>query len=240
MKKTVEILGISFFHTTREELKDIILQRAVRGEKCFIVTGNPEIVMHAKKNPEYLHVIRSADFVIPDGSGIILASKILKRPLAERIAGFDFMGDMLRIAAERSLSVYLLGAEDGVVKTAAANIRKQYPNIRIAGFHHGYFDLRDEEVARRVAAANPDFIFVALGFPKQEIWIRRYLPMFEKGVFMGVGGSFDVLAGKAKRAPEFWRRLNLEWLYRLIQQPSRWRRMLALPEFVLAVLKERF
>jgi N-acetylglucosaminyldiphosphoundecaprenol N-acetyl-beta-D-mannosaminyltransferase len=178
--------------------------------------------------------------VIPDGSGIILASKILKRPLAERIAGFDFMGDMLRIAAERSLSVYLLGAEDAVVKTAAANIRKQYPNIRIAGFHHGYFDLRDEEVARRVVAANPDFIFVALGFPKQEIWIHRYLPMFEKGVFMGVGGSFDVLAGKAKRAPEFWRRLNLEWLYRLIQQPSRWRRMLALPEFVLAVLKERF
>lgn len=239
-KKTVNILDIPFIQTTKHLLLQEILQMIKNREKRFIVTANPEIVMHAKKDPKYKEVIQSADFVIPDGIGIIIASKILRNPLYERIAGFDLMMDFLTIANDHSLKVYLLGAEDDIVKKAAEEIQRKYPNIQIVGYHHGYFDLADEQIALNIRKTNPDFVFVALGFPRQEFWIHQYLHLFESGFFMGVGGSFDVIAGKTKRAPKIWQKLYLEWFYRLLQQPSRWRRMLALPKFLLEIFKVRF
>lgn len=239
MNKKVNILDIEFHNTTKEEMTNILVKRIEADEKTFVVTANPEIVMYANEHHDYRQTLQAADYIVPDGIGIIIGAKLLKQPLQERVAGFDLMKDLLQVAHEKSLRVFFLGAKAHVIVKAIDNMSKQYPNMNIVGYHHGYFDLIDESVRDMIKAANPDLVFVALGYPKQELWIRRNLPIFEKGVFMGVGGSFDVWAGEVKRAPVFWRKLNLEWLYRLIKQPSRWKRMLFLPRFIFNVMKKR-
>ncbi|MFS0644766.1 WecB/TagA/CpsF family glycosyltransferase [Siminovitchia sp. 179-K 8D1 HS] len=235
MSKKVEVLGVEFENATQKEMVDCIKDRIKQNKKTFIVTANPEIVMHAQRDPEYKNTLRSADFIVPDGIGIIMGAKMLKKPLQERIAGFDLMSDLLGVANEERLNVFFLGSRENVIEQAIANVKRDYPHVQICGFHHGYFQGNDPRVAEMVKTSNPDLVFVALGFPRQEKWIRTYLDTFEKGIFMGVGGSFDVLAGAVKRAPSIWRRLNLEWLYRLIKQPSRWKRMAFLPLFILKV-----
>lgn len=215
------------------------MKRVNGNKKTFVVTANPELVMYANRDRDYLHVLRKADFVTPDGIGVVIASKILRKPLKERVAGYDLMNELLRRAERENRSVYLLGAKGTTLEKAYRNIKKQYPDLKIVGRHHGYFDIEDETVADEIARLQPDFVFAALGFPKQEFWISRYIGKFEKGLFMGVGGSFDVWAGEVKRAPDVWIKLHLEWLYRLIKQPSRWKRMLVLPQFLVKVLAER-
>lgn len=215
------------------------MKRVNGNKKTFVVTANPELVMYANRDRDYLHVLRQADFVTPDGIGVVIASKILRKPLKERVAGYDLMNELLRRAERENRSVYLLGAKGTTLEKAYRNIKKQYPDLKIVGRHHGYFDIEDETVADEIARLQPDFVFAALGFPKQEFWISRYIGKFEKGLFMGVGGSFDVWAGEVKRAPDVWIKLHLEWLYRLIKQPSRWKRMLVLPQFLVKVLAER-
>lgn len=239
MDKKVNILGVEFHNTTKEEMTSVLTRRIEANEKIFVVTANPEIVMYANEHHDYMQALRTADYIVPDGIGIIIGAKLLKQPLQERVAGFDLMKDLLHVANEKALHVFFLGAKEDVIEKAVKNISKAFPNIHIGGYHHGYFDLNDETVRNMVAAANPDLVFVALGYPRQEAWIHKHFPTFEKGTFMGVGGSFDVWAGEVKRAPIFWRKLNLEWLYRLIKQPSRWKRMLFLPRFILKVMKKR-
>lgn len=238
MNRRVSILGITFENTTLDRMTETIKQRLNRNEKTFIVTANPEIVMYANQHVEYMNTLKNADYIVPDGIGIIIGSKFLKQPLQERVAGFDLMHNLLHVANEEALRVFLLGAKEDVISKTVHNITKTFPNLHVCGYHHGYFDLHDKSIQTMVKQANPDLIFVALGYPKQEMWINEALPMFEKGVFMGVGGSFDVWAGEVKRAPELWRKLNLEWLYRLIKQPSRWKRMLFLPLFLIKIIKE--
>lgn len=235
MSKKVDVLGVEFENTTQIEMVDFIKARIQQNKKTFIVTANPEIVMHARRDPEYSDTLRSADFIVPDGIGIIMGAKMLKKPLQERIAGFDLMSDLLKVANEQCLNVFFLGSRENVIEQAIANVKNDYPHVHICGFHHGYFNGNDHEIAEMVRESNPDLVFVALGFPRQEQWIQTHLDMFDKGIFMGVGGSFDVLAGAVKRAPIIWRKLNLEWLYRLIKQPSRWKRMAFLPLFILKV-----
>lgn len=236
----IQILHIPFANTTQQKLIEEINKRLTQEQKCFIVTANPEIVMYANKNENYKRAILTADYIVPDGIGVIIASKILQTRLAERIAGFDLMKDILKIANEHSYRVFLLGAKENVVRKTATNIQGKYPNVTIVGFHHGFFTLNDEKIVEMVKATQPDIIFVALGYPRQEQWIQQFITQFDKGLFIGVGGSFDVIAGKVKRAPSFWRKLNLEWLYRLLKQPSRWRRMLQLPLFLIEVILMRF
>lgn len=235
----VKVENVDFHNYSFTEYMDLFMERIRKNEKTFVVTANPEIVIHANKDQKYFEALKKADFITPDGIGIVIASKILKQPLKERVSGFDLMGKLLEKAEENQLKVYLLGAKETTLEKAYQNILKKHPNIHIVGKHHGYFDIEDESIADEIARLNPDLIFVALGFPKQEYWIERYIDRFEKGLFMGVGGSFDIWAGEAKRAPEIWIKLNIEWMYRLLNQPSRLKRMLALPMFLLKVLANR-
>ncbi|VEF49631.1 putative N-acetylmannosaminyltransferase [Bacillus freudenreichii] len=239
MSKKVDVLGIEFEHTTKTEIIHTLEKRIRDNKKTFLVTANPEIVMYAQRDPQYKKIVQSANYIIPDGIGIIMGAKLLKNQLPERIPGFDLMKDLLTIANKEQLRVFFLGAREDVLNKAIDNVKRDYPGIQIAGCHHGFFNEEDPEVATMVQESNPDIVFVALGFPRQERWISNNAHLFQQGVFMGVGGSFDVLSGTVKRAPALWRKLNIEWLYRLIKQPQRWKRMTFLPIFMLKVIFTR-
>lgn len=239
-EKFVEILTIPFIDTNMDEfINQMINPRIKNQEKTFIVTANPEIVEYANEHQDYKDIITKADYITPDGIGIIMASKWLNQPLQERITGFDLMNKLFSIANEQQLKVYLLGAEESVIESAAMKVQQQYPDINLVGHHHGYIDIEDVNLAKSIAELEPDIVLTALGFPRQEMWTSIHYPLFKKGLFMGVGGSFDVLAGKVNRAPLLWQKMRLEWLYRLIQEPSRWKRMLVLPKFVIKVRRKR-
>ncbi|ULM97020.1 WecB/TagA/CpsF family glycosyltransferase [Peribacillus frigoritolerans] len=239
-EKFVEILTIPFIDSNMDEFMNrIIYPRLMNQEKTFVVTANPEIVEYANEHKDYKDIIISADYITPDGVGIIMASKWLNQPLQERITGFDLMNELFRVADEKALKVYLLGAEENVIEAAALKVKELYPGLELVGYNHGYIDIKDDALPKSIAELEPDIILTALGFPRQEKWVSKHYALFNKGLFMGVGGSFDVLAGKVNRAPVFWQKMRLEWLYRLIQQPSRWKRMLALPRFVLKVRRLR-
>jgi N-acetylglucosaminyldiphosphoundecaprenol N-acetyl-beta-D-mannosaminyltransferase len=233
----VEILGVNFVNKSFKEVIDFLSKQITQETKTFLVTANPEIVMYAKGNSEYRDLVQTADLVVPDGFGILLASKILKSPIQERVTGYDLAIRLLELANQNHWSIYLLGGKDSTNKKAIHNIRMQFPNAIIAGSHNGYFDWKDNIIAEEIHATNPDIVLVALGYPKQEKWIAENMSKFSKGIFIGVGGTIDVLAGEVKRAPKIWQKMNLEWFYRFLMQPSRWRRMIALPRFVLEILK---
>ncbi|MFK9090233.1 WecB/TagA/CpsF family glycosyltransferase [Bacillus salipaludis] len=233
----INVLNVMFNSVTKENILNILTKRIAENKKTFLVTANPEIVMHANSDQGYMENIQKADYVIADGIGIIIGSKIIGQPLPERIPGFELMQELLKKGSESNWSAYFLGAKQEVVEKAVETIRKQYPNLQIAGYHDGFFDWDSNMIQDEIKKSKPDLIFVALGLPRQENFIAKNLAKFDKGLFIGVGGSFDVIAGTVKRAPVIWQKLNLEWLYRLIKQPSRWRRMLVLPLFLIRMLK---
>ncbi|MFD2044506.1 WecB/TagA/CpsF family glycosyltransferase [Ornithinibacillus salinisoli] len=236
----VSIMDISFINTTKDKLlNEHLYPKLNNGEKCFIVTANPEIVIKTKEKPNYKKIVQSADIVVPDGVGIVIASKHKKQPIHKRIPGFDLMLDLLYYANEEQLSVYFLGAQDDINEKAVKEVKKRFPNVKIAGYHHGFFKGLEAEIAKEVQNANADLVFVALGSPQQEQWIYNNINQFSKGLFMGVGGSFDVLSGESKRAPKTWIKLNLEWLYRLLKQPFRWKRILKVLEFMLRIFLKK-
>jgi len=238
MSKVVNIMGIPFDNLTKQDLIDKLSDPEMT--KGFIVTANPEIVMATRNNDDYKKSVLSADYVIADGIGVIIASKWLKQPLQERIPGFELMMSMIDYASSARKSCYFLGASEEVNLKAVEQLKIQYPQLIVAGHHHGFFDLKDEAIVKQVREANPDFIFVALGMPRQEQWIAKNIESFSKGVFMGVGGSFDVAAGEVKRAPDIWIKLNLEWLYRLIKQPFRWKRILKVFDFIFRIIFRKY
>lgn len=237
--KKVSVLGIDFLHTTMTEMISRLEGHLQKGEKTFVVTANPEIVLHAADDETYKAYLQKATYITADGIGVVKAAELLGDPLPERVTGFDMFIQLLEVANEKNYSIYMLGAKEEVLKKAIAEINRTYPNAQIVGSHHGYFDWNSTEIEDEIASLKPDLIFLALGFPRQEKWIAERIDRFEKGIFIGIGGSFDVIAGEVKRAPEVWQKLHLEWLYRLLKQPSRWRRMLALPKFVGRVLREK-
>lgn len=235
---TVNVLGLDFINTTNQAFLAQLKQDCQTKQNRFIVTANPEIVLAAKNDASYAKAVQSADYITPDGIGIIKGAKILKTPLPERITGFDTLCALLEFADQTQKRIFFLGAKPTVIKQAVKKVASTYPNANICGYHDGYF--KDEQaIVDQIKAAKPDMVFVALGFPKQELFIQNYRHV-AKALWMGVGGSFDVLAGVAKRAPQFWIDLHLEWLYRLLKQPSRFIRMLALPKYLLLVYREKF
>ncbi len=236
MTAKVNVLGIEFDNLTKRNLIEIIINRLSQNDKTFIVTANPEIVMYATKNADYKTVIESADYRIADGIGVIYGAKILNQSLAERIPGYELMMELLQYANEERKKVYFLGAQQGVIDALKIKVAKQFPKIEVVGARNGYFDLSDPSVVIDLKEADADFVFLALGYPRQETWISHNIETFNKGVFIGVGGSFDVLSDKVKRAPVIWQKLNLEWFYRLLKQPSRWKRTLVLPLFLVEVI----
>lgn len=233
----VDILGIPFVNTTKAQFVKKLDEHLANQDKVFVVTANPEIVMKAREDEQYKKVIDQATYITADGIGVVKAAQLLNKPIPERVTGYDTMLDLLELAQEKQYSIYLLGGQQETLEKAVANIKASYPKIKITGQHNGFFDWSSNTIQQEISEKKPDLIFVALGVPRQENWIAQNLPAFEKGVCIGVGGSFDVIAGTVERAPEMWQKANLEWLYRLIKQPSRWKRMLALPRFGLKILK---
>lgn len=211
-----------------------------------IVTPNPEIIVNAGKDPVLRNIIEKAELVVPDGIGLVYASKILGWPLHERVTGIDFLNMALSVLEQRGKSIYLLGSrpgadgEAGTAEKAAKAMQKAFPGLKVAGTYHGYFGAEEEAaIVDEINRSGADFLCVALGAPKQEKFISRHRNELKVSVAIGVGGSLDVYAGNVKRAPAFYREHGLEWLYRLKQEPSRYRRMLALPAFMLKVLGSR-
>lgn len=233
----VEILDISLDKVNYDDALDKIRTFLNDNETKTVVTPNAEIIMNAQKNLEFKKAINTADMVLPDGIGVVLASKILGDPLKERTTGFDLMIKILKVAHENRNSVFLLGGKPGVADKAADKINKEYPCVNIVGVQHGYFSKSEEEkIVEKIRKASPDFLFVAMGAPKQELFMVKYKNQLGCKVAMGVGGSLDVISGKVKRAPVFMQKAGLEWLYRLIKQPSRFKRIGALPMFLIKVL----
>lgn len=210
-------------------------------QRCHqVVTLNPEMLMAARRDPELRRILAGSSLVVADGIGVVWASRLLGRPLPERIAGIDLVTAAIGRAAKDGRTLYLLGGEPGIAQKAAERLRQRFPGLRVIGTRHGYFSEAEEgEVIREISEAAPDLLLVGLGTPKQERWIHQHREQLGARVAVGVGGALDVFAGKVQRAPLVWQKLGLEWAYRLIQEPRRYRRMMALPRFVLQVLKEK-
>lgn len=242
---TIKIFGVKIHNTTLEETVDKLKTYLSGNSLKVIYTPNTEIVMSAKDDSSLRDLINKGDMIIPDGIGLVYASRIKKKPLIERVTGYDTSIKLLEIANEKGYGLYLLGGKDGVAKTAAVNIKNKYPNIAIKGFHHGFFKgshlgLKDQEeeneIIEEINTLNPDIIFVGLGFPKQELWIDSNRHRLKGKVIIGNGGVMDILSGNKKPTPEIYQKLGLEWFYRLMKEPSRIKRQIVLPKFMLRVL----
>ncbi len=237
----VHVLGVPVHAATFESLLASIAQWiAQRTPTRQICTVSPEFVMIAQQDAEFMHVLRQADLCVADGVGLLWAARYLGRALPERVTGSDGVPLIAERAAQEGWRLYLLGAAPGVAERAAEALRTRYPNVQIVGTYAGSPAFQEETaIVERVNASGADILFVAYGAPQQDTWIARNRARLHVHVAMGVGGTFDFLAGVVPRAPRWMQRLGLEWLFRLLRQPWRWRRMLRLPRFVWAVLRYR-
>lgn len=215
-----------------------IFSRLETSEKSFIVAINPEKLMKSRRDPELRAILNEATVGIPDGVGVVIASRLRGGNIKERITGIDMMEHLCKEAAMRNVSVFLYGAKPGVAKQAATKLQEQYPKLKVAGTLDGYVK-DEEEIIQTINDSGAKVLFVALGSPTQEQFIIRNKDKLNVSVFQGVGGSFDVFSGNIERAPATFRKLGLEWLYRLLKEPSRWKRQMELPKFLIAVLTER-
>lgn len=233
----IDVLGVSFDDLTMDEAVEIALGFMQERRACYACTPNPEIVMAAKGDAALRAALSGAELVLADGVGITKATAMLGTPLKSRVPGIDFASNVISRLAERGGSVYLLGAKPLVAEAAAEMLTQTYPGILIAGTNDGYFT-DDAPVIEKINAASPDFLMVCLGSPKQELWMSANAGRLSCGLMAGLGGSLDVLAGNVQRAPVTWRRLGLEWLYRVIKEPKRLGRVMKLPAFVLEAAAE--
>jgi len=240
MLNTLKILDINVNTVDYNQAIMVFKDFLKSDELKFIVTPNSEIVMNATKDEELRTLINSADLVIPDGIGLVYASKILKQPLKERVTGIDFLNGALKELNNQGKSIFLLGSKEGTALKASEEMKRKYPNLKIAGTHNGFFSENDEDkIIELINKTNADLLCVALGSPKQEKLIYKYKEKLNAKVAIGVGGSLDVWAGELKRAPMIFQKLGVEWLYRLIQEPKRYKRMGAIPKFMIKVIFNR-
>ena len=235
--KKINILGVNISYATMKEAVDKALGFFSDGKNHVIYTPNSEIIYVGYQDDGFKDILNSADLNTADGIGVVLASKILGLPLKERVAGYDFLHELIKNAAPLNKKVFLFGSKPGVADAAAEKLLSLYPGICICGTRDGYFkEEESEQIAKEISSLNPDIVFVCLGAPKQEKWIYKYKDIIGASIIMGAGGSLDVLAGTVQRAPESWQKLGLEWAYRLVKEPWRIGRMMALPKFALTVL----
>lgn len=236
MKESV--LGIQVNTENYDQLIDLVFENIEKKEKSLIVAINPEKVIKAKEDPSLKKLLNDAEFQIPDGIGIILASKIQKGQITERVTGVDMMMRLCEESAKRQKPIFLYGGKPGIADKAAEKLRQLYPNILIVGTQDGY-EKDNEKVKQKINEAKPDILFVAMGSPKQENWINANRDQLHPTIYQGVGGSFDVLAGTVKRAPEAFQKAGMEWFYRLMKEPKRIKRQIALPLFLLEVARSK-
>ncbi len=233
-----DIMGLQFDNITMEEALDAA-KALLQGEHAArVVTPNAEIAYEALHDENMRTLLNSAELMLPDGAGVVLASKILKTPLKQKVAGVDFADGLLGVLETTGQSLYLLGSKPGIGELAAQKMMQKHPRLRIAGIADGYF--QDEApVIDKINASGADVLFVCLGAPKQEQFMARHQKALHVKLMAGLGGTLDSFVGTVKRAPKWMIRLNLEWLYRLIKEPKRFKRMLRLPKYLWAVVCKR-
>lgn len=231
-----KILGYSIFSGTHQELVKKILD----SDKVHVISGNPEVLFNGINNSElYSNFTGKNSIIIPDGIGTVIASKLVHEPVKEKIAGIEVMDELLKYCTKNNKGVYLLGAKSEILEECIGNLKIKYPGIKIAGQHNGYFDLDCcSDIIDDIKNSNAYVLFAAMGAPRQEKFIVKYMGELPCSIFMGVGGSFDVLAGKVSRAPKWMIKLGMEWLYRVGKEPSRIKRLGSIPKFLLMVLRE--
>lgn len=232
-RNLVNILGYGVDTFSFDEAVDFIMNS--HGQ---VVTINPEMIINANKNPEFASIINNAEMVVPDGVGIQLGLKLLGKNI-KRIPGIDLGKALLQRAYYLKKTVAMIGATNSVIENAVVNIKSKWPDLNLVYYHDGYFE-DNETVSEQLVISSPDLVLVALGSPKQEFFINSLKSKLPHSVFIGLGGSFDVWAGAVKRAPQIYQKLGIEWLYRLITEPKRFRRIFpTMPIFVFKVIKER-
>ncbi len=238
-EQQVDMFGVPLARINMEGALARVEQFVKERSPHMVVTSDTPGIVRARNDPEFQEIVRGADMVTADGRGVIWMARVLGLPVTERVSGVDLMQRICQRAAARGYSIYLIGAEPGVAEKAAQSLQSRYPGLRVVGAHHGYFTPQQEPaVVRHIAEARPDILFVAFGAPKQEKWIRQYLAELNVPVAIGVGGSFDVHAGRARRAPQWMQRAGLEWLYRLLREPGRLPRALTVPRLIWMTLRE--
>jgi N-acetylglucosaminyldiphosphoundecaprenol N-acetyl-beta-D-mannosaminyltransferase len=237
---------VNSLHFLGVRVDDVTIDGAVAAIAGFIrerrprqiATVNPEFVMAARRQPEFKAVLNAADLCVPDGVGLMWGSWLLRHPLQARVPGVDLVWQLAALAAHEDWSIFFLGGRDGVGQRTAERLCARHATLRIAGVYEG--SPNDPETVGQVGRAAPDLLLVAYGAPAQDLWIARHKDDVAVPVSIGVGGTFDFIAGRSRRAPAWLRRLGLEWLHRLVHEPWRWRRMLVLPKFALLVLRQRW
>ncbi len=237
---TSNILGVRVDNVNYDKALSTIEGFIESGAPHQVVTVNPEFIVAAQSDENFRHILNASSLALPDGVGLLWAARFIGQPLQERVTGTDTVQRLAALAAQKGYSLFLLGAAPGVAVETAARLCQTHPGLRIAGTHAGSPTLEeDDEIVRLIQKAKPDVLLVAYGAPQQDEWVARNLERLGVPVAMGVGGAFDFISGRAKRAPHWLQCLGLEWLHRLYHQPWRWRRMLALPKFVWLVVRER-
>lgn len=234
----IDVLGVGFDNINMEQAVSKAIEMLETEGAKYVVTPNPEIVWLCREDNKLNTIVNNASLVLADGIGIIYGAKILGRPIKARVPGCDFAQELFKRIAGTDKTVYLLGAKPGVAEMAADNLKKTYPELNIVGCADGYFK-NDDDPVEKINAVSPDVLLVCLGCPKQEYWMSNNKDRLNVKLMAGLGGSLDVFAGTMQRAPVKWQKLGLEWLYRLIKDPKRIKRMIKLPAFVFACIGQR-
>lgn len=212
------------YKKSAQSFYEILSDNLKNNKKTFVVTANPETFMISEKNEDVRKMLLDKETVmVPDGIGVLKAGKKIGYNIEERITGIDIANKLLKFGNEQKKSIYLFGSKEEVIDSMKKVIKEQYPNLRLVGTSNGYVTDKDK-VFDEIVMLEPDIVLVALGIPLQEMLIYKHLNRFKKGIFVGVGGSFDVMSGMKKRAPKIFIKLNLEWLYRIVKEPKRFKR----------------
>ncbi|MGM8250333.1 WecB/TagA/CpsF family glycosyltransferase [Clostridium perfringens] len=232
-----ELLGYKIFSDNKEEL----LKEIENKKRVNIISGNPEVLYNGIKNEFLRNSFTKEDaLIIPDGVGTLLAAKINGIDITEKIAGIEVMNMLLEEARDKNLKVFLLGAKEEILIKCKEKIKENYDGINIVGSNNGFFDLDNcDDLIEKINESKADILFVAMGAPRQEVFIEKYKDKLCCKIFMGVGGSFDVFAGNVNRAPQFMINIGMEWLYRVAKEPWRIKRLGSIPKFLVLSIKER-
>ncbi len=234
----IDILGYPIYSGYKKEILNDI-EKIVSSEGCaHIVSGNPEVLYQGLFEKQlYDNFISKRSLIIPDGVGVIFSAKVKRLKVKEKIAGIEVMQDIISDCNRKNKSIYLLGSKGSIVKRCKLNIEEAYKDINVVGYKDGYFHLDNcDTVIEDINKCNPDVLFVAMGCPRQERFIIKYMDKLPCKLFMGVGGSFDILAGELKRAPKWMITFGIEWLYRILKEPFRIKRMKSIPKFMIRAI----
>lgn len=235
----IVVLGVPVDRLAMDEAVSRIAEFVASKSPHIVVTADSSGIVRAQSDPELMQILQTADLVTPDSTGILWASRRMRAPIKERVSGVDLLDRLCALSADRGFRVFFLGGAPGVAEMAAERMRLLHPGCNIVGARHGYFpEDSDELIAKEIAEKKPDILFVAMGIPRQEMFIRRTQSIIRAPVAMGVGGSLDVFSGKVKRAPKWVQNRSLEWLWRLILNPRKIAKAKSLPKFVWLVLRK--